>query len=115
MRLIGSHREEEIRKQLTVSNQHLFSSEERKKLLQTILFNFPELTTAYIVDWIPEQEEDIFFVLINSDVIAEVELHRINKDEEALVKTHSVKDYLKLSPKSRKLIVLVALDLVKNN
>ncbi|WP_427108118.1 hypothetical protein [Lysinibacillus xylanilyticus] len=35
---------------------------------------YPELKVAYIIDWIPEQGEDIYKLLINENIILEIEL-----------------------------------------
>jgi hypothetical protein len=37
---------------------------------------FPELKLAFVMNWIPEQGEDIYWVLISSTEVAEVEIPR---------------------------------------
>ncbi|MFJ5562484.1 hypothetical protein [Lysinibacillus xylanilyticus] len=74
MRLIGSKTEQDIRKQPIKYNKSLFKSEEIIRLLEVIRSLYPELKVAYIIDWIPEQGEDIYKILINENIILEIEL-----------------------------------------
>lgn len=73
VKLIGSKMEQDIRKQLVKSNESLFKSEENKRLLEVIRSLYPEMKVAYIIDWIPEQGEDIYKLLINENIILEIE------------------------------------------
>ncbi|ERN52065.1 hypothetical protein [Alkalihalophilus marmarensis] len=113
MKLIGSKTEQEIREQLIKSNQLLFNSEEKKRLLEVIRYEYPELKAAYIIHWIPEQGEDIYKILINDSLIAEIELERHNYEVKPKAKTLTVPQYLKGLSKQNQIKLAVALDLVK--
>lgn len=114
MKLIGSKTEEEIRKQLIKSNQLLFKSEEKKRLLEVIRSLYPEMNTAYIIDWIPEQGEDIYKLLINDNIIVKIELDRYNEEIEPIVESKSISEYLQGLSKRNQIKLGVALDLTKN-
>ncbi|MGF9910436.1 hypothetical protein [Brevibacillus porteri] len=114
MKLIGSKLEQEIREQLNKSNQSLFKSEEKRRLLEVIRSSYPEMNTAYIVHWIPEQGEDIYKILINDSIIAEVELDRYN-DLEPIVATKTISQYLQGLSKQCRITLAVALDLAKQD
>jgi hypothetical protein len=38
---------------------------------------FPELKRAFVMNWIPEQGEDIYWVLVSSTEVAEIEIPRV--------------------------------------
>ncbi|GBG07985.1 hypothetical protein PAT3040_02550 [Paenibacillus agaridevorans] len=113
MKLIGSKLEQEIREQLSISNQSLFESEEKRRLLEVIKSSFPEMRTAYIVNWIPEQGEDIYKILINDSIIADIELDRYSDDFEPIVESKDIPNYLHGLSKQNQIKLAVALDLAK--
>lgn len=113
MKLIGSKTEQELREQLIESNHLLFKSEEKKKLIEIIKILHPEMTTAYILDWIPEQGEDIYKILINDNLILEIELDRLNNEFEPIVDTQTIPQYLQGLSKPGQIKLAVALDLAK--
>lgn len=115
MKLIGSKLEQEIKEQLNKSNQSLFKSEEKRRLLEVIRSSYPEMNTAYIVHWIPEQGEDIYKILINDNVIAEIELDRYNVEIEPIVVTKTISQYLQGLSKQCQIKLAVALDLAKQD
>ncbi|RUT46783.1 hypothetical protein EJP82_11180 [Paenibacillus anaericanus] len=113
MKLIGSKLEQELREQLIISNQSLFKSEEKRRLVEVIKNSFPEMKTAYIVNWIPEQGEDIYKILINDSLIADIELDRYNNEIEPIVESKDVPQYLHGLSKQNRIKLAVALDLAK--
>ncbi|WP_419886063.1 hypothetical protein [Paenibacillus sp. B-A-8] len=113
MKLIGSKLEQELREQFIKSNQSLFKSEEKRRLLEVIRSSFSEMKTAYIVNWIPEQGEDIYMVLINDDLIAEIELDRYSDEVEPIVEFEAVSQYLHGLSKQNQIKLAVALELAK--
>jgi hypothetical protein len=58
----------------------MFSGSTNPLLLAALKANFPWLSFALIVNWIPEQAEDIYWVLIDLDRIAIVEISRLCSD-----------------------------------
>lgn len=115
MKLIGSKTEQELREQLIKSNQSLFKSEEKRRLLEVIRSSYPEMNTAYIIHWIPEQGEDIYKILINDCIIAEIELDRYNAEVEPIVESKTVPQYLQGLSKQNQIKLAVAIDLAKKD
>jgi hypothetical protein len=115
VKLIGSKTEQEFRENLIKSNQLLFKSEEKRRLLEVIKSSYPEMNTAYIIHWIPEQGEDIYKILINDRVIAEIELERHNAEVEPIVESLTIPQYLKGLSKQNQIKLAVALDLAKQD
>lgn len=115
MKLIGSKLEQELREQLIKSKHSLFNGEEKRRLFEVIRSLFPEIKTAYIVQWIPEQGEDIYKILINDSVIAEIELDRYDVEVEPNVEYKDISQYLHGLSKQKRIKLAVALDLAKQD
>ncbi|WP_374966119.1 hypothetical protein [Lysinibacillus sp. RS5] len=115
LKLIGSKTEQEIRELLIKSNQSLLKKDENGRLLEVIQHAYPEMKTAYILHWIPEQGEDIYKVLINDSIIAEIELDRNNCKTEATVENITLRQYLQGLSKLNQIKLSVALDLAKQD
>lgn len=115
MKLIGSKTEQEIREQLIRSNQSFFKSEEDKRLIEVVKYEYPEMKTAYIIYWIPEQDEDIYYILINDRLISIIDLNRNNYEVKPVVKTLTVKQYLQGLSKQKQITLAVALDLAQQD
>ncbi len=58
----------------------MFSGSTNPLLLSALKATFPWLSFALIVDWIPEQGEDIYWVLIDLRRIAVIEIPRLSDD-----------------------------------
>lgn len=113
MKLIGSKLEQELREQLILSHESLFKSEEKKRLLKAIRSLFPEMKTAYIIHWIPEQGEDIYKILIDDNNILEIELDRYDSHNEPIVEITTITKYIQGLSKQNQIKLAVALDLAK--
>ncbi|RON26046.1 hypothetical protein BK661_26935 [Pseudomonas frederiksbergensis] len=104
-----------LRDKLLASRDSLFSGEESLELLKVLISEFPSISTAFILDWVPEQAEDIYWVLIDTSRIAIIEVPRSIKSaiESPLVEMQSVDDYSnrRLS-KSMRRKLLAALELI---
>lgn len=109
MKLIGSKIEDEHRSSLIESNQSLFNSENR--LIEKLRAVYPEMVTAYVLDWIPEQEEEIYKILINDSIIVQIEVNRYNNGC-IVTDTISISEYFKIATRTNKIRLTVALDLV---
>lgn len=90
---------EELKKEFLRLNELLFSRRIDEKLLDALKSVFPSLSLAPVLHWIPEQGEDIYWVLIDCDRIAVVEIPWCAAQGEQLgapfVKILSVHDYKK--------------------
>ncbi len=75
----------------------LFSDEAKIPLLMALRESFPGLNTAFVLDWIPEQGEDIYDVLVDCGNVATVEISRINDENIAspLISVLSIEEYRK--------------------
>lgn len=115
MKLIGSKTEQELREQLIKSNELLLSSLEYRRLLESLSISFSQMRTAYIIDWIPEQGEDIYKILINDSIVAEIELDRNKTEVSPIIKTIKLPQYLKGLSKQNQIKLAVALDLAEKD
>lgn len=112
MKLIGSMVEERYRTQLKSSWQLIFS-ETRGLVLKVLQSLCPDLNTAYILHWIPEQGEDFWHILIDDKFVAKICLQQDDDSYEAELVT--VAQYRQTKTKSGRIKLLVALDLVKQD
>jgi len=86
-----------LRKELLESMAYLFSGDINPILLETLRFYFPWLSFALLINWLPEQGEDIYWVLIDSQRVAVVEIPReTNVDvKNVLIEAVPVSEYQK--------------------
>lgn len=115
LKLIGSKTEAETRKQLVESHRSLFNSESKKNLRALLRVSFPWMKTAYVINWIPEQGEDIFEILIDCECIAVVEMDRINPSVGMQIEKISINTYLRGLKKIDQIRLAVAIDLAKKD
>ena len=66
----------EIEQSLIHSSKLLLEGHTNRRLLEAILSEFGNLSEAFVIDWIPEQGEDIYTVVIPPDTVAIVEISR---------------------------------------
>jgi hypothetical protein len=73
------------------SDQILFSDNE-KKFADCIRKVFNNLLCAYVVDWIPEEDSDIYHIVVNLNTILVIECA---KDKSSVFESsiHSISDY----------------------
>ena len=114
MKLIKSRTEQELRAQLIKSNHSLFNSENKQGLLKVIRKIYPQMRAAYIIDWIPEQGEDLYSILINDNIIAKIELDH-DYVREPIVEVLTIPEYLHGLRKQDQIQLAVALDLAKKD
>jgi hypothetical protein len=66
----------EIEQSLVRSSKLLLEGRTNRRLLEAILSHFGNLSEAFVIDWIPEQGEDIYTVVVPPDTVAIVEVSR---------------------------------------
>ncbi|MCU6792382.1 hypothetical protein OB236_09600 [Paenibacillus sp. WQ 127069] len=113
MKLKGTKTEKDFYDQLINQQKYLFQEIRLLELLRKI---YPKMRTTYVLDWIPEQGEDIYTVLVNTDSVCEVELDRYDLSVEPIVK--SVKTVTAFTKGLRKLARIkleVAIDLAQKD
>lgn len=112
MKLIGSKQEQEFRKILV---NYLTQGDQDDPLFKVLKSTFSEIKTAYILNWTPEQEADIYTVLVDMDKVAIVEISRINCLEAPTIQTFSLKHYKKRLSKVFQIKLAVAIDLAERD
>jgi hypothetical protein len=113
VKLIGSKTEDDLRAQLQASHESLFNDPGRRRLLTALRSKCPELRTAYVLNWTPEQGEDLYCVLVDGAVVVDVELDRMNVDVEPIIATTPLAKYIKGLRGADRIKLAVALDLVR--
>ncbi|OMD48829.1 MULTISPECIES: hypothetical protein [Paenibacillus] len=114
MKLKGSKTEEEYRQLLTKSNEDFFSNSKYYPIIDELKKEVHNTFSAYIIDWIPEQEEELFDILISENCILKVLLKH---DEGVAVITDALtlSQYCKGLSQRYRIKLAVALDLLKNH
>jgi hypothetical protein len=115
MKLIGSKTEKEMKEILIKGHTALFNDQPYSRILTLLRENILNIKTAYFLDHIPEQGEDIYTMLINQDVIVSFEMSRYDLKLISTVKIASVKDYKKRLSKINQIRLAVAIDLAKKD
>lgn len=115
MRLIGSKTEQDFRTRLVKSHISLLQDLDKRRLLGILRNNFPNMKTAYILNWTPEQDENIYSILVNVDDIVHIELDRFNSDIEPIVKTIPLTHYRNGLSRISQIKLEVAIDLARQD
>ncbi|WP_020620879.1 hypothetical protein [Paenibacillus daejeonensis] len=92
----------------------MFEEDGNIRLVDALKKEFPELKSAYILHWIPEQGEDFYRVLINESLVINIELSR-DQDSVSTIKTIPITEYKKGISKINQIKLQVALDLVQKD
>lgn len=113
MKLIGSNIEAQYREELVLSRDELFKKNCAPRLLEILRKNYPNLDSAFVLHWIPEQGEDIYEVLINEDEVFTVEIPRVDAVD-CIIKTLPMNKFIdQTRSKQKKIKLAVALDLLR--
>ena len=113
MKLRGTRTESDYRKKLIRSRRSLYEDEDKRRILIALSDNYPSMKTAYTLAWIPEQGEDIYKILIDSEIVATVEVDRFDLSRMPNIEDVSVAQYQKKLSKHGRVKLSVALDLVR--
>ncbi|MDI3397792.1 hypothetical protein QLG12_06185 [Pseudomonas sp. V88_4] len=109
--------DEKLKKELLESKESLFSGQTNTELLRVMQESFPTINIAFVLDWIPEQAEDIYWVLVDASRLAIIEIPRSvsGMSNGPLVEVWSVESYIrkKLSKGERRKL-MAAIDLVRS-
>ena len=112
MKLIGSLAESQYKAELISSRDAIFSENKSPALLDVLREHFPEIKSALVLYWIPEQGEDIYDILLDERSIAIVEVARDKKH--GSVKVIPLEEYsARIKSKQRRIKMAVALELLK--
>lgn len=115
MRLIGSRTEVEYRKNLMSSHELYFVKESRLTLVLESQ-GYPT-ENVYLLDWIPDQRECFYSVLIEGVYLLSTEIDRCEFSAALAVERSEIEGYLKGLSRSRQVQLSVAMHLAqtKNN
>jgi hypothetical protein len=114
MKITNSNTEENFRLALRRSHSELFKDPAKKRLLDTLRLNFPEMVTAYTLNWTPEQGEEIYLILIDNHTISKVEIDNLDKSVTPSLLSFSVTEYKRGLSKLGQVQLAVALDLANS-
>lgn len=109
MKLIGGIMEERLRDELIISNQGLLDLFEGS--LNSIL-TAEEISrdNSFVLNWIPDQSEELYEILISEDEVLIVEIPF--GDGDASARRQDLKSYLSKKSNLQRMRVAVALDIV---
>jgi hypothetical protein len=90
---------ESMKRDLLRESQELLSKDHQRPLTKEIRRLYPDCMHAFVLDWVPEQGEDIYWVLISPTKIAKIEISRLRSIDEhsskAISEIISLKEYSK--------------------
>jgi len=111
MKLIGSIMEREFREELEASHQQYFSANSKYRLKSFLTSKSIPWNNAYILNWIPEQTEDIYVILIEGKSLISVEIDRIDSNSPPLFEEIDIKEYMHGLSRMNQVKLLVAKEL----
>lgn len=116
MKLIGSRTEKSIENALKTSRKLLFQNEIYIPWKSELLKLDPDLKTAYELNCIPEQGEDICTFITDKKEIYVIEISRVDPKEPVIVEQINFHEYKKsLRGKDANLTLIIALKLIEED
>lgn len=85
MKLVGSNLEREIESHLRRSQSWLLTDPDAQPIRSVLLKTFQSVQSALMVNWAPEQGEDLYSILVNGSSIASFEIPRGVKFDPQLI------------------------------
>ena len=114
IKLKGTHTEQEHAAKLKESRDFIFDSKAGARLKSILASECTELKTAYILDSIPDEDEDIYLVLVNNENLLSVELDRVNLSASPIIEHKDLVNYKKQLRKGDQIKLTVAIELGLN-
>lgn len=108
MKLIKSKTELDIREQLLKSNTFFQSPSRLKSALEE---QGHSTAHAFTLNWTPEQNEDIYLVLVDGAYLVKIELDRVQSDSVPVCERIEIADYKHQLKKMKQIELLIAQDL----
>jgi hypothetical protein len=113
MKLIGSKLEKEIKEGLIESKQRICNISDNNHLRKALFKIKPNFKTAYILNWFPEQGENIYTIITDDKDIIELEISRVDLSSEPIWEIYNINEYRKqLRGKPANLRLIIALNLI---
>ncbi|GHU22420.1 hypothetical protein AGMMS50243_21940 [Betaproteobacteria bacterium] len=110
MKLIGSRTEQQMREELVRSNLALRDGS-HDRLVKALELANVNVAGAYVLNWIPEQVEDIYAVLVSVGEVVTVEVPR--GEGQVLIDREELVKYEGKCSKIQRLKIAVARDLLE--
>lgn len=95
------NRAESIQRELAEAQTSLFSKENDSALRVAIHSEFPSLEYGLILSWIPEQAEDICYLLVDLNRVAKFEIPRLPGLPSVDMEIISLQDYKRFTHSAR--------------
>jgi hypothetical protein len=115
MKLTGSTTEQAYRRELVAAHHSLFNDKKKEGLLSFLRLRYHAMRTAYVLDWIPEQGDDTYCVLIDAKTVVWVEVSREEGVSPTIVDEMSLHRYQNGLSKTGRIKLSVALDLASTD
>jgi hypothetical protein len=88
--------DQQLVNELKNGREELLSGMSLQALLSALSRRLPSVTrNIYIVDWIPEQGEDLYDVLVDGVAVVHLEIPRGRQDTEDMFEMWPVREYIK--------------------
>ena len=113
MKLRGTKTEQDFRNELMRLKNLLYTDKSMSRFLNVLKENYPGMKSVLIMDWIPEQDEDIITFLVDTDTIVQIELDRFEIKAEPIISTNQVAETKKSLRKGSQIKLAVAIDLAE--
>lgn len=113
LKLRGSKTEQDFRNELIRLQTQLYNNKLLSKFLKVLQQRFPSMKSAFIIEWIPEQGEDIITFLVDTSTIAQIELERDELNAQPILSTNQVDEIKKNLRKWAQIKLAVAIDLAE--
>lgn len=116
MKLIGSMLEDSIRKTVETSQIDAKNFEGDPRILEVLQDHVQNFRYAYQVSHTPEQGADIFIFLADLENIVTIEVSRVDPEEEAIVETMTVKEFMSGPKRKAKILTMqMALEMLERD
>ncbi len=111
MELKNTLTEENFRKELNASILRGKKEQSTSKINEELLSLYPDFKSAITLDWIPEEGENIYTILIDQNLVVKIEISKNPNAKSILIESMDIKTYHYKLKKLQKLKLKVALDI----
>ena len=112
MKLINSRQEKEFEKELRKSNATIRNGTCSSRLLGALKANETDLTRLFVLNWVPEQAEDLYAIFVPPNEVLEIEVPRYTGPVKVV--RLQLSEYVKGSSKTQRRKVAVAQSLASS-
>ena len=112
MKLKGTKTEDEMQAELRRSHEALVSDPAKSRLREALRSRGINENAAFVLNWIPEQSEDLYEVLIDQNTVLEIELERLDSSVEPVISELKMRDYERRLSKNGRIKLAVAISML---